>query len=97
METASTFRERAGVFAALLIICSYIAMGPIEAVGSAVWGSPIRFSEGWAAAMNALASAAVGFLIGKQTTNAPAVSVPVTDAAKVTATVQPADPAGPGD
>lgn len=89
METASTYRERAGVHAALLIILAYILIGPIEALGSAWIGVKVVFGEGWSAAMNALAAAAVGFLIGKQTTNGPSVTaaLPATDAGTASATV----------
>ena len=74
MDSASTYRERAGVHAALLIILAYILIGPTEAIGSAWLGAKVVFGEGWSAAMNALAAAAVGFLIGKQTTNGPTVT-----------------------
>ena len=89
MESASTFRERAGVLAALLIICAYILIGPVEAIGTAWMGAKVVFGEGWSAAMNALAAAAVGFLIGKQTTNGPSVtaSLGAGDAGSASATV----------
>jgi hypothetical protein len=77
MESNSTFRERAGVVASYMIITGYILIGFVQ-YGVGAWlGVDATFDQAWSGAMNGLAGGAVGFLIGKQTTNTPSVSVPV--------------------
>lgn len=81
----STFRERAGVLAAYLIIAAYASIGFVQYAGAWFGAPDVTFDPGWTGSMNGLAGGALGYLIGKQTTNAPGsatVNVPV----QVTAT-----------
>lgn len=68
-ENASTFRERAGVYASLFIVMSYVAIGFVQTALTFYSGQEFTVEPGWSAAMNALAGGAIGFLVGKQTTN----------------------------
>ncbi len=75
----ATFREYAGALVAFIVVMAFVAIGFVQ-LGIAVWhGSSVPVPGDWMAAMLSLASAALGFLIGKQTsTPAPsAVSIPV--------------------
>jgi hypothetical protein len=47
---------------------SYVAIGFIQISVQVTTGTPITVTGDWSAAMLSLASAALGFLIGKQTT-----------------------------
>lgn len=65
MDT-SAFREKAGVIVAAVIIIAFIAVGFVQVAASWFTGRPISVPGDWMAAMLSLASAALGFLIGKQ-------------------------------
>lgn len=86
-ESASTFRERAGVLAAWAIILAYISIGFVQFfLGWWSGSTSLTFDPAWTGSMNGLAGGAVGFLIGKQTTNQPSTTTTVTPAT-VTTTV----------
>jgi hypothetical protein len=68
-------RERVGVLVAAFIVIAFIAIGFVHVTTYIVTGTKIDFPPDWNAAMLSLASAALGFLIGKQTTSS---STPVT-------------------
>lgn len=83
-ESASTFRERAGVIVSLVIVFAYIAIGFIQMALTYWTGQPVTAEAGWSSAMNALAGGAVGFLVGKQTTNQPGTTIVTPTPATVT-------------
>lgn len=65
------FREYAGTLTAVVIVIAFIGIGFVQ-VGVVVWrGTPVTVPGDWMAAMLSLASAALGYLIGKQSTGAP--------------------------
>ncbi len=64
----ANFREYAGTLVATIIVVSFIAIGFVQ-IGVVVFhGSSVSIPGDWMAAMLSLASAALGFLIGKQST-----------------------------
>ncbi len=84
----STYRERAGVRVSGAVVYSLIATGPVQMVAQLYTGQQITFDQTWMATVAGLAGTAFGYLIGKQSTNAPGsatVNVPV----QVTATEPP--------
>ena len=84
----STYRERAGVHASIFIITAYVMIGFVQ-TGLSFWtGTEFVVDPSWSAAMNALTGGAIGFLVGKQTTNPAGGSTTVTSVpATVTTTV----------
>jgi hypothetical protein len=95
-ESASTFRERAGVIVSLAIVVAYIAIGFLQMALSFYTGQDVVAEAGWSSAMNALAGGAVGFLVGKQTTNQPGTTTVTTTPTTVTTTVAGETPNDPG-
>lgn len=59
------WRDAAGVFTAFIIVIAFIAIGFVAFFFTAVIGVDAKFDAGWLAAMLSLASASVGFLLGK--------------------------------
>ncbi|PYE23004.1 hypothetical protein C8J32_1086 [Rhizobium sp. PP-CC-3A-592] len=86
-DNASTFRERAGVYASLMIIVAHIAIGFLQTALTFYSGQEFTVDPGWASAMNALAGGAIGFLVGKQTTNQPGTTTITPSAGVVTTTI----------
>lgn len=74
-ETASTFRERAGVFAALFLVVCFGLSGIALALILFWSGTRIDFDATWMSSMVVLVGTAAGFLFGKQTSNPPAPAV----------------------
>lgn len=68
-DTQSTFRERAGVYVSAFIVAAYVASGFVQPLLNSVLGVDVPFEAGWSSAMNALAGGALGFLVGKQSSN----------------------------
>ena len=68
-EAASTFRERAGVFAALFLIMCFGLSGIVLALILFWSGTKIDFDATWMSSMVVLVGTAAGFLFGKQTSN----------------------------
>lgn len=93
-DNASTFRERAGVYASLMIIVAYIAIGFLQTALTFYSGQEFAVDPGWASAMNALAGGAIGFLVGKQTTNQPGTMTVTPPAGVITTTVTAETPSG---
>lgn len=90
-DNASTFRERAGVNASLMIIVAYIAIGFLQTALTFYSGQEFAVDPGWASAMNVLAGGAIGFLVGKQTTNQSGTTT-ITPANGVVTTTVTTDP-----
>lgn len=63
----ANFREYAGTLTAFIICISYIAIGFVQIAVSVFHGASITIPGDWMSAMLSLASAALGYLIGKQT------------------------------
>lgn len=90
----SNFREYAGALCAFIIVMAFVAIGFVVMAIVVTTGTSVTVPGDWMAAMLSLASAALGFLIGKQTTspNTATVTVPVGDtvttATKVTSTAE---------
>lgn len=92
-DNASTFRERAGVLAAYLVIAAYVAIGFVQFVGSWLATQVLAFDPAWTGSMNGLAGGALGFLIGKQTTSQPGTTTitPTSGIVTTTTTVDTAE------
>jgi len=61
-------KEWAGVFIACIVVAAYIGIGFVTVVATVLFGVDGKFPPDWSSAMLSLASAALGFLIGKQGT-----------------------------
>lgn len=70
-------RERVGIYVAAFIVLAYTAVGFAHVTISMLNGPGVVFPNDWLASMLSLASAAMGYLIGKQT-NGPTQPVTVT-------------------
>lgn len=68
-DNQSTFRERAGVYVSAFIAIAYVSSGYVQSILNAVMGTDVLFAPDWSSAMNALAGGALGFLVGKQSSN----------------------------
>lgn len=88
-ETASTYREKAGVILSGMIIGMMLASDPIRLVTQAFTGSTVAFDPTWAATVAGMAGTALGYVIGKQTTNQPATTTISSTPTTVTTTVTP--------
>lgn len=89
-------RERVGVLIAAFIVIAYVCVGPAHVAMVFFKGAGVLFPSDWTASMLSLASAAFGYLVGKQTTGTTApvqVTTEGTDPLKVQQT--PPDPAAP--
>jgi len=62
---ATHFREYAGVLTAFLTVIAFVLIGFAQMLAELFLGSKITAPPDWMAAMLSLASAALGFLIGK--------------------------------
>ena len=71
LASKSHFKESAGVLCAFIVVMAFIAIGFLQMTGKVLFGVEVTMSEAWGAAMLSLASAALGFLIGKDTSNSP--------------------------
>lgn len=60
------FKEGAGVLCAFIVVLSYVAMGFVQIAVEATLGVKVTVPGDWGAAMLSLASAALGFLVGKR-------------------------------
>lgn len=58
-------KEVAGVLIASIIVLAYIGIGFISVITQSFLGVEAKFPPDWSSAMLSLASAALGFLIGK--------------------------------
>lgn len=70
-DSQNHFREWAGVLCAFIVVMSYVAIGFVQVFVQITTGTPATIPGDWGAAMLSLASAALGYLIGKQTTVPP--------------------------
>ena len=61
-------RENAGVLVAAIVVMAFVGIGFLQMLSEAIFGVPMTAPGDWMAAMLSLASAALGYLIGKQTT-----------------------------
>jgi hypothetical protein len=66
------FREYAGVMTAFLVVIAYVGIGFVQVAAVLTHGSSVELPGDWMAAMLSLASAALGFLIGKQSSHSEA-------------------------
>lgn len=66
MEKKGNFRESAGVLTAFLVVLAYVGIGFVQTAAVVFLGQAVQMPPDWMAAMLSLASAALGFLIGKQ-------------------------------
>jgi hypothetical protein len=64
----SQFREYAGVLLAFIIVIGFMMIGFLIMLSSIWMDKAVEAPPDWSAAMLSLASAGLGFLIGKQTT-----------------------------
>lgn len=89
-KDSANFREYAGTLIAAIIVCAFVAIGFVSMAIVVFHGTPATVPGDWMAAMLSLASAALGFLIGKQTTGMPTatVSVPAGDTVTTQTTVK---------
>lgn len=83
------FREKAGTIIAAVIILSYIAVGFVQMASVMFIGIEVGVPDSWSSSMLSLASAALGFLIGKQMNQTGSMIVPVGDQSTVQTTVKP--------
>jgi len=67
-KESAKFREFAGVLTAFLVVLSYVGIGYATAIVQAIFGISLALPDDWRSAMLSLASAALGYLIGKQLT-----------------------------
>lgn len=81
-------RERVGIYVAAFIVLAYTAVGFVHVSIVIVNGPGVVFPNDWLASMLSLASAAMGYLIGKQTSGTP---VPVTTQGGEPLQVQPVE------
>ena len=65
---SATFRERAGVLVSALIVIALLAIGFIQLLLQILAGQGIRFDQTWMVQVSGLAGIALGYLIGKQST-----------------------------
>lgn len=65
-KVKSQFREYAGVLAAYSVVMAFVAIGFVDMLSQAFLQETITAAPDWNAAMLSLASAALGFLIGKR-------------------------------
>lgn len=84
---SSTYRERAGVHVSIFIVIAYVMIGFVQTALSFWTGTEFVVDPSWSAAMNALTGGAIGFLVGKQTTNPGNATTITTTPATVTTTV----------
>lgn len=68
MENKTHFKEYAGVLTAFLVVLSYVGIGFVQTAVVVTTGGDVKLPPDWMAAMLSLASAALGYLIGKQPT-----------------------------
>lgn len=59
-------KEGVGVLVAAVVVFAYIGIGFVQVGTLVTMGSEVKMPPDWMAAMLSLASAALGFLIGKQ-------------------------------
>lgn len=67
-RTPSALREWAGVIAALIAVVAFVNVGYTLILIQVSTGQTIEPPEAWSSGMISLSSAALGFLIGKQST-----------------------------
>jgi len=59
-------REYAGVLTAFIVVVSYVGIGFSTMAAQLIFGVEVSLPEDWRSAMLSLASAALGYLIGKK-------------------------------
>lgn len=67
MNEKPQFREYAGVLIAFLVVIAYVGIGFVQTAAIVFLGKEVLMPPDWMAAMLSLASAGLGYLIGKQT------------------------------
>lgn len=65
LKHAAPFREYAGVLVAFLVVIAFVVIGYAQMSANIFLGIDIDAPSDWMAAMLSLASAALGYLIGK--------------------------------
>ncbi len=78
-DEAANFREYAGALVAFIVVLAFVAIGFSVMAAKVILDVDVKEPAEWGAAMLSLASAALGFLIGKQTTGTagPSITVPM--------------------
>jgi hypothetical protein len=89
------FREYAGVMTAFFVVMAYVGIGFVQVAAVLTHGSAVELPGDWMAAMLSLASAALGFLIGKQSNSEGGSQAPYTAALPPAATYAPPLPETP--
>lgn len=87
-QNPANFREYAGALIAFIIVIAFVSIGFVQLAIVVFHGTSVPAPQDWMAAMLSLASAALGFLIGKQTTGQPAQQL----VASPNVALQPAPP-----
>lgn len=67
MAEKPALKDAAGVAMAFIVVLSYVGIGFVQTAAAVLLGVEVKMPPDWMAAMLSLASAALGFLIGKQT------------------------------
>lgn len=86
----SATREWAGVIAALIAVVAFINYGYVLILIEVFFDKKVSANEAWSSGLISLSSAALGFLIGKQTT-----AVPSSSDTTISAPTPPAAPLSP--
>lgn len=63
---AKPAREYAGVLTAFIVVIAYVGIGFSTMMAQLIFGVEVSLPEDWRSAMLSLASAALGYLIGKK-------------------------------
>lgn len=66
MAERPALKDAAGVAMAFIVVLSYVGIGFVQTAAAVLLGVEVKMPPDWMAAMLSLASAALGFLIGKQ-------------------------------
>jgi hypothetical protein len=88
-------REKVGVHVAAFIVIAFVAIGFAYVAVYVLAGTKIEFPPDWNAAMLSLASAALGYLIGKQSTSPSSPVTVTTDPDEAPLKVQAVPPSPP--
>lgn len=94
-HSPASFREYAGVLAAFIVVMAFVAIGFLQMAANVLLEKVVSIPESWMAAMLSLASAAIGFLIGKQSSGTVLAPPTVNASPDATITVSPGGPAMP--
>lgn len=68
-EPTSKFKENAGVATAMIVVLSFVGIGYLKMAESILLSKVVETPDDWSAAMLSLASAALGYLIGRRSSS----------------------------